>query len=110
MPTIVSLPPLLKDIRAVYAQPKSADKGPSQKALRKMYEETFDRFIALMNKMEREHKEAIQAAKQRARERRAAKADQITDPGSVRCIELIDKLLSEWPAERDATLGGPRSE
>ncbi len=107
MPSIVAIPPLLRDLRAVWNQPKKDDRGSSQQALRKVYEDNFPGFISLMKKEEREHKENIAEARQRIRARKAAKADQITDPGSVRIVELIEKLLDSWPEERDGRSRAP---
>ena len=42
--------PLLMDMRTVYEQDESQDRGPAQKAMRKMFKENIDGFIARLGR------------------------------------------------------------
>lgn len=43
---------LLMDMRAVYRQDESQDRGPAQKALRKLFQENLDSFLARLARLE----------------------------------------------------------
>src|SRR5437773_6055178 len=51
-------PRVLRDMRAVYEQDESKDRGPAQKALRKMFNENFDGFLARLGRLEQAHEKA----------------------------------------------------
>ena len=48
----------LRDMRAVYEQDESKDRGPAQKQLRKMFKEDIGRFVARMDRLEHAHEKA----------------------------------------------------
>jgi hypothetical protein len=52
---------LLLDMRAVYRQDESKDRGPAQKALRKMFNENLDRFLARLGRLELSYQTAIRS-------------------------------------------------
>src|SRR5262245_31115104 len=60
---------LLLDMRAVYRQEESRDRGPAQRALRKMFNENLDGFLARLGRLELSYQTAVKkqkAAKQQA--------------------------------------------
>src|SRR5688572_17161344 len=85
--------PLLRDMRAVYEQDESKDRGPAQKALRKMFQENTDKFIARLGRLE----QAFQAE--------VFKEDVIpvvteVDEGTEKSVALIENLLAKYHAQR----------
>lgn len=94
-------------MRRVLRQDKAKDATEGERHCRVMLEENRQKFAELMADMEKQHgnAQAKATASRNAAERRAggkpkaAAAPAVRDEGTVRTLELIDRLLSEWERE-----------
>ena len=86
---------LLLDMRAVYEQDESKDRGPAQKALRRLFNENLDAFLGRLGRLE----QAFQAAGKEEKPAQAPEAQpaEPVDVGEQKAIELLEKLLREKP-------------
>ena len=84
-------PRLLTDMRWAYKNPgKEVPGTPQQERMRRLYEENFKDFIALMNKEEQNWRELRKTFKEE-------KADEVQeDAGAKRAIQVIQKLLEDF--------------
>jgi hypothetical protein len=84
---------LLMDMRAVYEQDESEDRGPAQKALRKMFNENIDKFIARLGRLEQAYQaEASKAEKEEEPEE--------VDEGEQNALAVLEDSLRRFHEER----------
>lgn len=81
---------LLQDMRAVYDQDESKDRGPAQKALRRMFNENIDKFLARLGRLE-------QASQ--TKEEKAPETTEEVDEGTERALALCDQILADIEAK-----------
>lgn len=84
-----AVPELLRDLRHVRTQNKKQDRTPSRRQLRTLAEKDQKTFLAMWKEEERLFAES-QRSKDGAEERAVA------DGGTVKCLELVERLLSEF--------------
>lgn len=89
---------LLFDMRKVYSQPKTEDKGQGQKACRLLLVEDPKAFLSQLAAMERSHQVSIDKRRAEGRGGVVEDADGKVsdDAGRDRVVDLIDDLLGEW--------------
>jgi hypothetical protein len=91
---------LLFDMRKVYSQPKTDDKGQGQKACRLLLVEDPKAFLSQLAAMERSHQVSVDKRRSEALVRGGLVVDEAgaveTDNGRDRVVDLIDELLGEW--------------
>lgn len=85
----LSIPELLRDLRHVRTKNKKQDRTPSRRQLRTLAEKDQKTFLAMWKEEERLYAES-QRSKDGAEERAVA------DGGTVKCLELVERLLSEF--------------
>jgi hypothetical protein len=89
---------LLADMRAVYEQDESEDRGPAQKALRKMFNENIDKFIARLGRLE----QAYQAEAPKEEKEEPAEAPDKVTPKLITLLEDQIRGFEEKRAREDA--------
>lgn len=88
-PEDLSVPEMLRDLRHVRTKNKKQDRTPSRRQLRTLAEKDQKTFLAMWKEEERLFAES-QRSKDGAEERAVA------DGGTVKCLELVERLLSEF--------------
>ena len=83
---------LLRDMRAVYEQAESKDRGPAQKALRKMFQENTDKYIARLGRLEQLFQAEV------FREEGPVPAVPEVDQGHEAYTALVEKCMDEFYA------------
>jgi hypothetical protein len=101
-------PRLLRDMRAVYRQPKEEDRGPGQANCRWFLEEDRSAFMAKMAQLEAAHR---LACVREAEKKREACAGQIVARNEVdeRALEVVEQWLREHGTTDEPSSGGPGS-
>lgn len=93
--------PILRDYRYVYqVDDKKAD-TQAQKRIRDEKNSNFSKFMLMLSKLEKEHREEAREWAKDERERPAgAVSEDVEDAGDLRAREMIAKLLDEIKAKR----------
>ena len=84
------VPKILRDMRAVWNQSRTEDKGSGQRRLREMLEKNQHSYLVLMQKQEAELKARREALK---RTDLTSGINGVTDEGSDRIEELLKQIL-----------------
>lgn len=80
---------VLCDMRAVYGQDESKDKGPAQKALRNLFKEDLDKFLLRLSRLEN----AYQAGESKNGKAPKESPPAAVDIGEARSLALLEELL-----------------
>jgi hypothetical protein len=86
---------LLRDLRAVYEQPKEMDRTPGQRALRKLFDESPEQFIRQLAAAEREFRAQGRTAGSQKQGARPVEPTGRRDEGHERSELLIQQLLEQ---------------
>jgi len=119
---LVKPPRMLSLMHRVVGQPESEDSTEGERQCRVLLKECPEEFLKQMGELERLHLQS-KAKNQSDRSKAQAKLKPPTaqapqepqatpqgpaDPGTVRVVELIDRLLGEWEGQSAGTAGGTR--
>jgi hypothetical protein len=96
----ITVPKMLSDMRFVLDHDEEPDESRARKEYRKWLDKDSKDFFSKLSSLETQHTRA-RAGKNEVG--RSDGADDVLpkpaageDPGTERCLELIDRLLSEW--------------